>query len=218
MKNRSALILLTFAAAGKYLASCTFIAPIQIPDVSSLDVEPLDAKVGVYFSPEFESLTREPKLRDSGSSVLFELGRPSRQLFLQLFGDVFREIVIVDSRVLGSDADSSIDAVIEPRLIHFNAAFRSDKSNFPVIAEVVYVWLAYRVILSSRDGTTVATWVADHSDRRKKNFGIAHRMAGEIVDDIMAQAAGNFLTEFADNADVVEWLDSTNSIDSEPPN
>jgi type VI secretion system protein VasI len=210
MKNRTTLIALTLAVAGTALVGCNGLARIESPTVFPTEIEPLDVRVGVYFSPEFESFTHEQEHKTGmGYPVRFELGPPSQELFSQLFEAMFRETVLVNSPVPMSYVGIPLDAIIEPKIIDFEAAFQSE--NYFPIQVIVTAWvnLTYEVVLSSPDGFRIATWSARFQEQEEKSWGFPKSMAGNMINKIMRETSAGFIAEFPENKDVAQWLEST---------
>ena len=213
MKNRTVLIALMLVAVGTTLVGCTRgptrIEPVDVPPT---EFEPLEVTVGVYFSPEFENFVHEQEHQTGmGYPVLFELGPPSRELFNQLFEATFRETVLVKSPVPTSYVGTPLDAIIEPKITHFDAAFYSEECFYYCLWVTVEarVNLTYEVVLSSPDGFRIATWSARFQEREEKSWGIPNSMAGNMINEIMRDTSAGFLAEFLENEDVTQWLEST---------
>jgi hypothetical protein len=201
----------------------------SVPIDATLDqpplVEPIPARVGIYYSPEFvnheycfdASFTQKGEEGD----CFISLGPPSIALFDQLFEAIFENTVHVQNKLFPTD-DPDLDAVIEPSITLVSVAVPIRGPNVEITPhqfEVNYSFTlydpkGYQIGSFSAYGSAQETW----GDLSKLLFvyeqmftlGSSHSseniLLGELAEKAMRKAAAEFLISFREDTEVQNWL------------
>lgn len=135
---------------GLLLAGCGSTVVLDTPSIPVPLVEKIPVSIALRIPAEFEHYVHEENVigREKWS---IDLGRSNAALFIQLFGHMFDNLI-----VLGADDDPTaldIDALIEPSIEAFEFSVPNQSKT-----EAFAVWIRYRIMVYDRLGTEVANW------------------------------------------------------------
>lgn len=151
-------------------------------------IEPLPARVGVYYSPEFREFaeTRTVHVTDRRDRYHFELGEPSAALFDWVIPAAFEETLVVRTKPPLSGEGSELDGVIEPRIKGFTLTS-----------------ISYEITLYAPSGEVIASLPADGT-----YFGqvFGARQAKHAMRFAMRDASAAFLVKLSEQPQIKQWL------------
>lgn len=201
----------------------------SVPIDATLDqtplVEPIPARVGVYYSPEFANheYCFDASFAQKGEKedCFISLGPPSIALFDQVFKSLFENTIHVQNKSVPIE-DSGLNAIIEPRITFVSVTVPSRGPNVDITPhhfEVNYSFTlydpqGYRIGSLDTFGSAQETW----GDLSKLLFvyeqmftlGSSHSseniLLGELAEKAMRKAAAKFLIDFRENTGVQNWL------------
>ncbi|MDE0646401.1 MAG: hypothetical protein OXH84_09260 [Gammaproteobacteria bacterium] len=146
MRIRLTLISLAFSVLGLSLLSACAGNIIVTADatVPTPIVDPHPFNVGVYYSPELVEYVHEQKVADRGS-ITIDLGRNQKTVFDRTFGQMFQEVVHVESL----DAiPQNVAGVIVPSIIDVQLMTPRQSRN-----DYYEIWIRYSIDIILPDGT-----------------------------------------------------------------
>jgi hypothetical protein len=196
------LLLATLISAG-----CAFSTPEPVL-IREPRPDPVPLRIGVYYSPEFQSFT----YRHHFSDTAWILGEPSVKLIREALALLFIEVVEVPRPSSGTGLRGDLAGVIEPRIASAEAAYRSEehlKAGLIVKPHVKYGFTLY-----SPRGESVASW--DVTGRGEEPTSASSPLAAAGYTTIstlkrnfehaMQEAAWKFTSGFRDVPKVRRWL------------
>jgi len=151
-------------------------------------IEPLPARVGVYYSPEFREFaaTRTVHVADRRDRYHFALGEPSAALFDWVFPAAFETTLVVRSKPPLSGEDGELDGVIAPRIKGFTLTS-----------------ISYEITLYAPSGEVIASLPADGT-----YFGqvFGARRASQAMRYAMRDASAAFLVKLPEQPEIKQWI------------
>jgi len=197
---RSILVVLLLLAA-VISAGCAFSTPEPVL-VREPRPDPIPLRIGVYYSPEFQSFT----YRHHFSDTAWILGEPSVKLIREALGLLFIEVVEVPRPSSGTDLRGDLAGVIEPRIALAEAVYWS-KEHINEGLPVQPVHVKYGFTLYSPRGESVASWdVGGRGEEPNSNPFAGVSMLKRNFEHAMQKAAWKFTSGFRDIPEVRRWL------------
>jgi hypothetical protein len=162
--------------------------------------DPVPLRIGVYYSPEFQSFT----YRHHFSDTAWILGEPSVKLIREALALLFIEVVEVPRPGSGASLRNDLAGVIEPRIASAKAVYRffnmSEMASSPV-------HVTYGFTLYSPRGESVASWdVTGRGEEPTSNPLAYWSTLKRNFEHAMREAAWKFTSEFRDIPEVQRWL------------
>ncbi len=187
-------VLMAFA-----LGACAHAIPLKGMAELPAAAEPMPARVGVYYSPEFRAYMHSGE--QGGDTWNFPLGPASVNIYDGAFAAVFTKTVPVDRLPPQPAGGPVLDAVIEARIVGFDF-------NLPLLKTSTFSsQITYNYILYSPDGARIASWTVTGFGAKRGQFGFDFaRWPGESADLAMQDAASKFVTGFRTLPEVMNWL------------
>lgn len=148
---RSLKILLTLCALA--LGACgpsvvTVESPNEFPRPL---VDPMPAKVGVYFPPEFTAYAYHEKRQEpTGGEWTITLGASQASVFRLILSSVFSGFQELSSPTAGG---TGLDAVIVPAVAEFQFALPSDTKS-----KIFEIWVKYDLSIRDGKGEEIGHW------------------------------------------------------------
>ena len=181
------------------LGACSHAVPLQPrADLPSLENK-IDAVVGAYYPPDFQSLEwRESRL---GDVWIFPLGRSSVPLLNATFAAAFMGTRPVAGRPPLPAGEAATDWVIESRIEAFDF-------QLPALKTGVYrASITYRFTVVTADGAPLASWLVQGEGAKSGEFGFEFaRWPGEAADLAMQDAARRFVEGIRQVPELATWL------------
>lgn len=146
MRIRLTFISLAFSVLGLSLLSACARNIIVTADatVPTPIVDPHPFNVGIYYSPELVEYVHEQKVADRGS-ITIDLGRNQKTVFDRTFGQMFQEVVHVESL----DAiPQNVAGVLVPSIIDVQLMTPQQSRN-----DYYEIWIRYSIEIVLPDGT-----------------------------------------------------------------
>ena len=151
-------------------------------------IEPLPARVGVYYSPEFREFaaTRTVQVADRRDRYHYALGEPSAALFDWVFPAAFETTLVVRTKPPLSGGDGELDGVIAPQIEGFTLTS-----------------ISYEITLYAPSGEVIASVPADGTC-----FGqvFGARRASQATRCAMRDASAAFLIKLAEQPEIKQWI------------
>ncbi len=148
MRRLSAAVSLAAIAA----VGCTNSVTIQGEFPAPL-VEKIPLEVGIHYDEAFKSYTYEQSIHH-GPTWQIHLGQPNVELFDQMLGRMFEQVVQVDDPDTLSEPVPGIDAILKPTIEEF--AFLSPADSGLGFFSVS---IKYRLTLYQPDGQFATSWI-----------------------------------------------------------
>ncbi len=142
--------LLTATVAATLVAGCGSAVTLEPVTIPKPLIHSIPAKVGLRMPANFEDFVHEEEVLGSEQWSI-DLGSANSQLFTQLFGHMFDELIILGADDVPDDYD--LDALIEPSIDAFEFSVPNQSKT-----ESFAVWIRYRVKVFDNAGTEVANW------------------------------------------------------------
>jgi hypothetical protein len=192
-------VLVLLAAA--ISAGCAFSTPEPVL-IREPRPNPIPLRIGVYYSPEFQSFT----YRHHFSDTAWILGEPSVKLIREALGLLFIEVVEVPRPGSGPILRGDLAGTIEPRIVSAEAVYWSEEHiKARVVVQPVHI--TYGFTLYSPRGESVASWdVTGRGERPSSNLLAAVSTLKQNFEQAMREAAWKLTSGFREIPEVREWL------------
>ncbi len=148
MRRLSAAVTLGAIAA----IGCTHSVTIQGEFPAPL-VEKIPLEIGVYYDEAFKTYTYEHSIHH-GPTWQIHLGQPNVDLFEQMLGRMFEQVVQVDDPDTLTDPVPGVDAILKPGIEEF-ALLSPAESGLGFFS----VSIKYRLSLYQPDGQFATSWI-----------------------------------------------------------
>ena len=142
-----AMTLTAIAAVG-----CTHSVTIQAEFPAPL-VEKIPLEIGIHYDEAFKSYTYEQSIHH-GPTWQIHLGQPNVELFDQMLGQMFEQVVQVDDPDTLTEAVPGLDAILKPSIEEF-ALLSPRDSGLGFFS----VSIKYRLSLYQPDGQFATSWI-----------------------------------------------------------
>lgn len=203
------LVVLALSGCADLLVA-TYTARFEESELPIPLIEPMPARVGVYYPPKLidhEDVRPMIKSEPESHPIAFGLGPPSIQIFDQAFTYSFDEVRRVDMRPPFSVDTADLDAVIEVSLGQL------DTDYAPI---EYYVTVTYIVTLWGLDGSQLVTWRSTQSSHTDPGImasalrGSAGHgdFFGKTAADAIGEVAADFMRSFSGQLEVQEWIEN----------
>ena len=183
-------------------------------------VEPIDAKVGVYFDASLKNYVHEEELDDHGTYSI-DIGASQAPVFAQVFDAMFSSVVPIDDATLlptsaelaelslsfsGADgAHSDIDGIFSPSIEEVQFAIPDQTGG-----DFYEVWIRYRMRLFDASGTILAEWpLIGYGKANRRNYGSIEQKTVGLNDATiwaLRDAAALLSFSFRNQAEAQDWL------------
>jgi len=164
--------------------------------------EAVPLRIGVYYSPEFQSFT----YRHHFSDTAWILGEPSVKLIREALALLFIEVVEVPRPSSGTGLRGDLAGVIEPRIASAEAVYWSEE-HIKAGLNVQPVHVKYGFTLYSPRGESVASWdVTGRGEEPNTNPLAGVSTLQRNFEHAMQKAAWKFTSGFRDIPEVREWI------------
>lgn len=200
------------------LSGCTLAAKIEVSELPKPLVEPIPARVGIYYPPELidhEKIIAVNPADEGTVETAFRLGPPSTAVFDQVFTHSFVETGRVDSRPPFSNGTRDFDAIIEVTANHFHVRYVPPVQASSLSAEYT-ASVAYVFTLWALDGSQIANWQSKQASKLDVGFTEAASRLGQLrahgyyaseaTADAIREVAADFLRSFSRQVEVQEWI------------
>jgi len=144
---RSTLLLPVLALL---LAACGSQVSIDDPTIPEPMIDKLPMKVAGRYPEAFDNYVHEEQVVGKEKWTI-RLGASNKMLFTQLFGSMFTDYQVIDSKV--DPQEIGIDALIEPSIDAFEFSVPNQSKT-----ESFAVWIRYRIKVFDHLGAEVANW------------------------------------------------------------
>jgi hypothetical protein len=200
MKSRFVIRTLFSIALGMSLAAC---GPHEI-SVKPADtfpkplVEPLPARVGVFFPADFASFAHHEERPNKGGEWTISLGATQVQVFRTVLSSMFTEF----QELTSEQASAGLSAVIVPRVQEFQFALPADtRSN------VFEIWVKYDLSIRDTQGDEVGHWVFTAYGKTPTAFMKSGEEAIQAATLVALRDAGaSMISGMERDARIREWL------------
>jgi hypothetical protein len=198
---------LLLVALGLLLAACQG-GDVQVKPVRDFPtplVEPLPARLGVYYPPEFRNFVyKEAEDEQGAGEKAIDMGAAQLDMFNKLLGSFFIRAEEVRQETPGS-LPPGLDALLVPEIIDFEFSIpHLSKAN------VYEVWMKYRFRLLAGDGTLIADWTMPAYGKTPTAFLTSAQEALNLASVMALRDCGaGFITGFTRVPEVAAWLDNT---------
>jgi len=158
---RSTLLLPVLALL---LAACGSQVSIDDPTIPEPMIDKLPMKVAGRYPEAFDNYVHEEQVVGKEKWTI-RLGASNKMLFTQLFGSMFTDYQVIDSKV--DPQEIGIDALIEPSIDAFEFSVPNQSQT-----EEFAVWIRYRIKIFDRTGKQVANWpISAYGKSQTTTFG-----------------------------------------------
>lgn len=188
----------TLALVAVALGGCSSAVVVESSFPTPL-VEPLPARVGVFFTDELYDYIHSEALPQQ-STWTIDLGDANVAMLEPLLKTMFVETRMVDGVELTPTERATLDGVIVPELEKFEFDIPFGERD-----EFVEVWMQYKLTLYRADGRVVIEWPVS-------GYG-KFETGGKRVDAVeqaaifaMREVGATISTKFAEQPDVGYWL------------
>ncbi|MCG8370134.1 MAG: hypothetical protein MJA32_06445 [Proteobacteria bacterium] len=150
--------------AAALVAGCASTVTMELPTIPKPRLEKIPVDVAVRIPAEFHDFTHVEEVLGRDTWTI-ELGSSNARFFEQLFGHMFRTLV-----VLGPDDDPrdfEFDALIEPAIegFEFSVPAQTQTNAFAV-------WIRYRMAVYDSVGNRASSWTVNaYGKSRKEGLG-----------------------------------------------
>lgn len=146
------------------LAACGSQVSIDDPTIPEPMIDKLPMKVAGRYPEAFDNYVHEEQVVGKEKWTI-KLGASNKMLFTQLFGSMFTDYQVIDSKV--DPREIGIDALIEPSIDAFEFSVPNQSQT-----EEFAVWIRYRIKIFDRNGKQVANWpISAYGKSQTTTFG-----------------------------------------------
>ena len=166
-------------------------------------LEPLPVTLGVWYPEEFANHEFFDEAKGRGESGwIVQTGAAQVQMWDQLLGDMFYQVVRMKGKPAPGQMNQVVDAVLIPRVEELQYAIPQHTN-----VKVYEIWMRYRFELVSSRGDPIAEWTMPAYGKTPTAFLRSDEAAVNLAAIMALRDAGaNFVTTFARIPEVRSFL------------
>ena len=199
--NATVRIIVIIAVAALLSACASGTGPVRIrEDFPAPVIQPLDFRVGVYYSPEF----RKYRHVDTDNAVEFELGSKQTNLFSRVFSALFNQAERVEDPTIPGNREGVFDFVLVPVMEEYAYLSPKDTAN-----QFYAVSIKYHIRVFSAENKLVGYWPFIAYGKNRGGMSGNDSPLGDATDTALRDAAAALVTQFREVVQRQDWQQLT---------